>query len=345
MEEYIVKKTDWDTVEMPENSQTFVFQKKYEKEEIETLRKGHIPEEMEDKWFWYMEGDTLYVHRSWTGFCIYIVRFDFRADEQTVVVNRDPEQYSCTDLEEDMENLKELLSFWTEKDYDHVEMFLRETQAGLEKAYRIEELKTNFGTVSAICFNEPVGPYGFLSNGYLSDFSFNDVVFSSMEKYIMFRKCIYFEDLKSAEKILATDDVALIQKIGEKAEGCNETVWNGVRQTMMYEGLLSKFLQNEDLCELILDTSYDFLVACDENDTIWANGLSLSDDDTLDISKWKGANLLGFTLMQVRDAIERMEEDDDTDEDELTNVPGENVCEVMTPEDEEEKQGYLEAER
>ena len=38
------------------------------------LKLGHIPQEMEDKWFGYIEEDTLHIHRRWTGFCIYIVK-------------------------------------------------------------------------------------------------------------------------------------------------------------------------------------------------------------------------------------------------------------------------------
>lgn len=47
---------------------------------------------MEDKWFWYMEGDTLYIHRSWTGFCIYIVEFDFGTGRHKVTANTAPRQ-------------------------------------------------------------------------------------------------------------------------------------------------------------------------------------------------------------------------------------------------------------
>lgn len=31
---------------------------------------------MEDKWFSYMDENTLYAHRSWTGYCIYIIEIN-----------------------------------------------------------------------------------------------------------------------------------------------------------------------------------------------------------------------------------------------------------------------------
>ena len=42
---------------------------------MDHIRQGMIPEVMEDKWFIYWKDDALFFHRSWTGFCIYVVRF------------------------------------------------------------------------------------------------------------------------------------------------------------------------------------------------------------------------------------------------------------------------------
>lgn len=37
---------------------------------------GFVPSVMEDKWFAYVRGKTLFLHRSWTGICIWTVRFE-----------------------------------------------------------------------------------------------------------------------------------------------------------------------------------------------------------------------------------------------------------------------------
>jgi hypothetical protein len=55
---------------------------------------------MEDKWFIFFEAPCLYLHRSWTGVCIYVVRC--REDGAGAVVeeawaNRDPAEYRRTD--------------------------------------------------------------------------------------------------------------------------------------------------------------------------------------------------------------------------------------------------------
>jgi hypothetical protein len=64
--------------------------------EAELLRRGLPPNQMEDKWFIFWEGDSLFVHRSWTGFGIYQV--DPRATANQLEATRamvaaDPSQY------------------------------------------------------------------------------------------------------------------------------------------------------------------------------------------------------------------------------------------------------------
>ena len=129
-------RSDWKTEPMPVQHEVFVLERAFSDEEMEALRRGNIPEVMEDKWFWYMEGQTLWAHRSWTGVCIY--RIDFKEDGKHVVtVNRDPEQYRCTSIKEDLESLNKLLDWWVETPYDHYNEWLSETYDALKKAGRI----------------------------------------------------------------------------------------------------------------------------------------------------------------------------------------------------------------
>jgi hypothetical protein len=60
------------------------------------LAAGDVPKQMEDKWFIYYEQPWLHLHRSWTGFCVYQVRFATNGDRHRVVeaiANRNPAQY------------------------------------------------------------------------------------------------------------------------------------------------------------------------------------------------------------------------------------------------------------
>ena len=132
------RKSDWKTVDMPEKHDTFILHRLLTEKEVAILRMGNIPQEMEDKWFWYCEGDTLYAHRSWTGFCVYVVQMNPGGNEHQVIVNRDPEQYSCESVEEDEKALNQLLNWWTKKKYDYYHEWLEETYIALKKSGKIE---------------------------------------------------------------------------------------------------------------------------------------------------------------------------------------------------------------
>ena len=94
---------------------------------------------------------------------------------------------------------------------------------------------------------------------------------------------------------------------GRKVSGFDDTIWNGVRQIIVYNGLLAKFEQHEKLKRKLLDTGDEIIIEASPKDMIWGAGLDADDPDILDMSKWKGQNLLGFTLMQVRDELRRRE--------------------------------------
>ena len=128
----IAEKDDWKISRMPEEHERFILRRHFNDLQMEALRRGHIPQEMEDKWFWYMEGDTLYAHRSWTGFCIF--RIDFRHDDNNyVTVSRDKEQYSFTSIEEDARKINDLLGWWSQSTYDYYSEWLAETVDMMEK--------------------------------------------------------------------------------------------------------------------------------------------------------------------------------------------------------------------
>ena len=129
----IARRGDWKTVPMPEQHESFVLNRSFSDQEMSALRLGNVPQAMEDKWFWYMEGSTLWAHRSWTGYCIY--RIDFKEDGNHVVcVNRDPEQYSCNSIEEDTESLNKLLDWWARPSYDYYHEWLSETLDTLKRS-------------------------------------------------------------------------------------------------------------------------------------------------------------------------------------------------------------------
>ncbi len=157
--------------------------------------------------------------------------------------------------------------------------------------------------MAVICFHNPNEENGYLSNWYPSIFVLNGITFSSMEQYMMYRKAVCFGDDKVAAQILVTKDAAEIKTLGRLVSNYDENLWNGVRQIVVYEGLLAKFSQNSDLKEQLKDTGQVFLAECAVKDRIWGIGLSMHDPNRFDRTKWQGQNLLGYALMMVRENL------------------------------------------
>lgn len=108
----VASRSAWKTLPAPQVREPLQFEATFSGGEYQMLQNGVIPTAMEDKWFIFLEGDSLHFHRSWTGAQIYCVRLRqegelWRAFDSWV--NRDPDQYRGTDLAHDRELLRFLI--------------------------------------------------------------------------------------------------------------------------------------------------------------------------------------------------------------------------------------------
>ncbi|GLW37644.1 hypothetical protein Pcaca04_15800 [Pectobacterium carotovorum subsp. carotovorum] len=102
----------WKHAPAPLQTAPLSFQALFTDEEAGHMKQGVIPKQMEDKWFIYFEDGWLRFHRSWTGFFIYALKLDGSPAGVRVTdswVNRDPTQYTNTDLEHDRNMLRYLI--------------------------------------------------------------------------------------------------------------------------------------------------------------------------------------------------------------------------------------------
>jgi hypothetical protein len=106
----IATRASWQLRPPPEARAALPYERRFTREEHERIVMGLIPAQMEDKWFIFHEDGWLYLHRSWTGACIYGVRL--AADGEGSVVaeawaSRATGEYTRTDADYDAR----LLSF------------------------------------------------------------------------------------------------------------------------------------------------------------------------------------------------------------------------------------------
>lgn len=156
-----------------------------------------------------------------------------------------------------------------------------------------------------ICFHNPKEPYGWLSNWYSSDFTVDEIKYSSMEQYMMYQKAVLFHDKEIAEKILEASGCGKIKALGRQVHNFDESIWRANREKIVVKGLTAKFTQNEKLKKLLLKTGNDTLAECAVGDKIWGIGLSMHDSRRLNQAEWQGQNLLGKCLMTVRSDIKK----------------------------------------
>ena len=109
----VATKDSWTIMPMPEQHTTIPVGVILPENAMECVKYGHIPDAMEDHWFMYCDDNTIRYYRSWTGFCIYVAKYEKVDDGYKITdltVNRYPEQYKCDDDKHDLALFMALLT-------------------------------------------------------------------------------------------------------------------------------------------------------------------------------------------------------------------------------------------
>ncbi len=142
-----------------------------------------------------------------------------------------------------------------------------------------------------------------LSQWYPCKFNSNGIEYNCAEQYMMSEKAKLFKDDKMYQLILKETSQKKIKGYGRKIKNFNSEEWDKNKINIVVQGNILKFSQNEDLKQFLIETGDKILVEASPTDRIWGIGLDQYDPDSRNPLKWKGENLLGFSLMKVRDII------------------------------------------
>jgi ribA/ribD-fused uncharacterized protein len=127
--------------------------------------------------------------------------------------------------------------------------------------------------------------------------------FASAEHWMMWRKAQVFDDHDASRRILEAATPAEAKKLGAQVRGFDPGAWEAERFAVVVAGNRAKFGQNPDLAGFLRGTAPRVLVEASPVDRIWGIGLAADDARAADPACWRGLNLLGFALMQVRDQL------------------------------------------
>lgn len=134
-------------------------------------------------------------------------------------------------------------------------------------------------------------------------FEVNGNVYPTAEHWMMFKKAELFGDAIMQSKILQSKTPGEAKALGRKVQNFDQATWEANRTNIVVEGNQHKFEQHEELKVFLMNTKDRILVEASPVDNIWGIGLAQDATGIEDPNAWKGLNLLGFALMEVRENL------------------------------------------
>ncbi|MDR1322740.1 MAG: NADAR family protein [Gracilibacteraceae bacterium] len=127
--------------------------------------------------------------------------------------------------------------------------------------------------------------------------------YSCAEQYMMAEKARLFADEEVCAAIMKAKDPKAMKALGKKVRNFDQEIWDKAKYSIVLSGNYYKFSQDKKMREYLLSTRNRILAEASPMDTIWGIGLGKENEKAYDPSAWRGKNLLGFALMEVRDEI------------------------------------------
>lgn len=146
------------------------------------------------------------------------------------------------------------------------------------------------GAVTKSCF----------SQWWPSSFTVGGIEYRTAEHFMMAAKARLFADPIALERILAAPSPKQAKELGRSVANFDEPTWQAHRFELIVAGNHAKFAQHPDLAAFLLATGQSNLVEASPVDRIWGIGLAANSPDASKPAHWRGLNLLGFALMEVR---------------------------------------------
>lgn len=184
-------------------------------------------------------------------------------------------------------------------------LYINDNSYGVEDLERLpEDLRpssiTTPGNSKVVIF---FGKDSRFSNHHPSKFVLQNTSYSTIEQYLAAKRATLAGKHDLRDKALASDDPRDAKKVLNALHGDpSDEEWVTKRRDILFDGLLAKFQQNEKLRKYLLSTEQRTLGEASRNKA-WGIGLTLTDNGRLDTRNWTGENLLGITLMEVRERL------------------------------------------
>lgn len=185
------------------------------------------------------------------------------------------------------------------------------------KIYHLDDLKKAYHAGEQVKFlffwGHTPRPDGRISEACLSQwwscrFEVEGVFYSCAEQFMMAEKARMFGDGEMLGKIMEAVHPKEMKGYGRAVRGFDKERWDSSCFEIVKRGNMAKFSQNPELWAFLKGTKKRILVEASPMDRIWGIGMGQDHPDALCPLKWRGRNLLGFALTEVRDRLLEKEE-------------------------------------
>lgn len=145
-------------------------------------------------------------------------------------------------------------------------------------------------------------PHGCFSNFFTAPFDLmvrgTNMHFYDSETAFMYHKALVMGDLNTARKILKSGSPREAKRLGRSVSPYDDKLWSEVKYDIMKKVVHAKFSQNPEFAKILKNTGNATLAEASRYDKCW--GIGLCEEDAKKGVAWRGTNLLGKILMEVR---------------------------------------------
>lgn len=139
-----------------------------------------------------------------------------------------------------------------------------------------------------------------LSNWFQSSFTYNNTDYLNLEQAWQHQKAIGSGDMSKAKQILLSTDPKTAKRLGGEVKLRNKAAWDAGRQNLMTKLVRAKVQQSDVVKQHLKSTGNKKLGETGVNNNYYTVGMKLTDDNVLNSTAWKGKNLLGNVLSEIR---------------------------------------------
>ena len=149
--------------------------------------------------------------------------------------------------------------------------------------------------------DESKGEYRNFSNMSAHKIMVDSKEYQTVEHFYQAKKAEKFGDTESLEKIMKAKSAKAVKALGKKVKDFKQDEWDSAKYEIMKQGVSAKFAQYPEIRKQLSDTGDRKIGFADARNVYWGIGSSESVEKSKHPEKWRGKNMLGHIIMELRD--------------------------------------------